>query len=49
MDYKFVLEHMADYIEKKASSFGLQMLFLLTTRTADWYVILILVFIKALQ
>ncbi|XP_059293495.1 probable amino-acid acetyltransferase NAGS1, chloroplastic [Lycium ferocissimum] len=27
-----------DYIEKKASSLGLQMLFLLTTRTADWFV-----------
>ncbi|KZV57022.1 hypothetical protein F511_08180 [Dorcoceras hygrometricum] len=27
-----------DYIEKKASSLGLQMLFLLTTRTEDWFV-----------
>ncbi|KAG6666056.1 probable amino-acid acetyltransferase NAGS1, chloroplastic [Carya illinoinensis] len=27
-----------DYIEKKASSLGLEMLFLLTTRTADWFV-----------
>ncbi|KAK8270890.1 hypothetical protein V6Z12_D11G227200, partial [Gossypium hirsutum] len=26
-----------DYIEKKASSLGLDMLFLLTTRTADWF------------
>lgn len=29
---------LADYIEKKASSMGLQKLFLLTTRTADWFV-----------
>lgn len=28
----------ADYVEKKASSLGLDMLFLLTTRTADWFV-----------
>ena len=28
----------ADYIEKKASSLGLEKLFLLTTRTADWFV-----------
>lgn len=28
----------ADYIEKKASALGLEMLFLLTTRTADWFV-----------
>lgn len=28
----------ADYIEKKASSLGLEELFLLTTRTADWLV-----------
>ncbi|XP_041006223.1 probable amino-acid acetyltransferase NAGS1, chloroplastic isoform X1 [Juglans microcarpa x Juglans regia] len=27
-----------DYIEKKASSLGLEMLFLLTTQTADWFV-----------
>ncbi|KAG9440563.1 hypothetical protein H6P81_020728 [Aristolochia fimbriata] len=27
-----------DYIEKKASSMGLEKLFLLTTRTADWFV-----------
>ncbi|KAB1214918.1 putative amino-acid acetyltransferase NAGS2, chloroplastic [Morella rubra] len=27
-----------DYIEKKASSIGLEMLFLLTTQTADWFV-----------
>lgn len=33
----FVFQYFADYIEKKASSLGLQMLFLLTTRTADWY------------
>ncbi|KAK6163322.1 hypothetical protein DH2020_000186 [Rehmannia glutinosa] len=29
-------DKLLDYIEKKASSLGLQMLFLLTTRTADW-------------
>ncbi|KAL9258579.1 putative amino-acid acetyltransferase NAGS1, chloroplastic [Drosera capensis] len=29
---------LADYLEKKASSLGLDMLFLLTTRTADWFV-----------
>ena len=28
---------LADYIERKAQSLGLEMLFLLTTRTADWY------------
>ncbi|KAK3002505.1 hypothetical protein RJ639_021491 [Escallonia herrerae] len=32
------IELLADYIEKKASSIGLQQLFLLTTRTADWFV-----------
>ncbi|KAI3462678.1 hypothetical protein Pfo_019341 [Paulownia fortunei] len=31
-------DNLLDYIEKKASSLGLQMLFLLTTRTADWFV-----------
>lgn len=31
-------DYVADYIEKKASSMGLEMLFLLTTRTADWFV-----------
>ncbi|TMW85294.1 hypothetical protein EJD97_023363 [Solanum chilense] len=31
-------DKLLDYIEKKASSLGLQMLFLLTTRTADWFV-----------
>ncbi|KAJ6722233.1 AMINO-ACID ACETYLTRANSFERASE [Salix koriyanagi] len=29
----------ADFIERKASSLGLETLFLLTTRTADWSVI----------
>ncbi|KAG5230716.1 amino-acid acetyltransferase [Salix suchowensis] len=29
----------ADFIERKASSLGLETLFLLTTRTADWYCI----------
>ncbi|KAL8546461.1 hypothetical protein ACS0TY_006260 [Phlomoides rotata] len=33
-------DKLLDYIEKKAYSLGLQKLFLLTTRTADWYVIL---------
>ncbi|KAK2998537.1 hypothetical protein RJ639_023199 [Escallonia herrerae] len=31
-------DKLLDYIEKKASSIGLQQLFLLTTRTADWFV-----------
>ncbi|OIT30810.1 PREDICTED: probable amino-acid acetyltransferase NAGS1, chloroplastic isoform X1 [Nicotiana attenuata] len=31
-------DKLLDYIEKKASAIGLQMLFLLTTRTADWFV-----------
>ncbi|XVE82946.1 hypothetical protein DITRI_Ditri16bG0046000 [Diplodiscus trichospermus] len=31
-------DKLLDYIEKKASSLGLDMLFLLTTRTADWFV-----------
>ncbi|KAF5769626.1 putative amino-acid N-acetyltransferase transcription regulator GNAT family [Helianthus annuus] len=31
-------DKLLDYIEKKASSIGLQSLFLLTTRTADWFV-----------
>ncbi|XP_057784435.1 probable amino-acid acetyltransferase NAGS2, chloroplastic isoform X5 [Salvia miltiorrhiza] len=31
-------DKLLDYIEKKASSLGLQILFLLTTRTADWFV-----------
>nr|XP_016449293.1 PREDICTED: probable amino-acid acetyltransferase NAGS1, chloroplastic isoform X2 [Nicotiana tabacum] len=31
-------DKLLDYIEKKASALGLQMLFLLTTRTADWFV-----------
>ncbi|KAI6699378.1 hypothetical protein NL676_013702 [Syzygium grande] len=31
-------DKLLDYIEKKASSLGLEMLFLLTTRTADWFV-----------
>ncbi|XP_073144210.1 probable amino-acid acetyltransferase NAGS1, chloroplastic [Henckelia pumila] len=31
-------DKLLDYIEKRASSLGLQMLFLLTTRTADWFV-----------
>nr|XP_043632566.1 probable amino-acid acetyltransferase NAGS2, chloroplastic [Erigeron canadensis] len=31
-------DKLLDYIEKKASSIGLQRLFLLTTRTADWFV-----------
>ncbi|KAK6151142.1 hypothetical protein DH2020_016074 [Rehmannia glutinosa] len=31
-------DKLLDYIEKKAYSLGLQMLFLLTTRTADWFV-----------
>ncbi|KAL8143214.1 hypothetical protein V2J09_016246 [Rumex salicifolius] len=31
-------DKLLDYMEKKASSMGLQMLFLLTTRTADWFV-----------
>ncbi|XP_027347075.1 probable amino-acid acetyltransferase NAGS2, chloroplastic isoform X2 [Abrus precatorius] len=31
-------DKLLDYIEKKASSLGFDMLFLLTTRTADWFV-----------
>lgn len=31
-------DKLLDYVEKKASSLGLQTLFLLTTRTADWFV-----------
>ncbi|KAK6923948.1 GNAT domain [Dillenia turbinata] len=31
-------DKLLDYIEKKASSLGLERLFLLTTRTADWFV-----------
>ncbi|CAL5369363.1 unnamed protein product [Camellia sinensis] len=31
-------DKLLDYIEKKASYLGLEMLFLLTTRTADWFV-----------
>ncbi|PIN13840.1 Acetylglutamate kinase/acetylglutamate synthase [Handroanthus impetiginosus] len=31
-------DKLLDYIEKKASSQGLEMLFLLTTRTEDWFV-----------
>ncbi|KAK8935622.1 hypothetical protein KSP39_PZI013446 [Platanthera zijinensis] len=31
-------DRLLDYIEKKASSLGLDKLFLLTTRTADWFV-----------
>ncbi|CDP02612.1 unnamed protein product [Coffea canephora] len=31
-------DKLLDYIEKKASSLGLEILFLLTTRTADWFV-----------
>lgn len=31
-------DKLLDYMEKKASSLGLQHLFLLTTRTADWFV-----------
>ncbi|PIN20441.1 Acetylglutamate kinase/acetylglutamate synthase [Handroanthus impetiginosus] len=31
-------DKLLDYIENKASSLGLEMLFLLTTRTADWFV-----------
>ncbi|KAM6564150.1 hypothetical protein CsatB_024148 [Cannabis sativa] len=31
-------DKLLDYIEKKASSLGLENLFLLTTRTADWFV-----------
>uniref|UniRef100_A0A1J3DM88 amino-acid N-acetyltransferase n=3 Tax=Noccaea caerulescens TaxID=107243 RepID=A0A1J3DM88_NOCCA len=31
-------DKLLDYIEKKASGLGLEMLFLLTTRTADWFV-----------
>ncbi|RWW05391.1 hypothetical protein GW17_00031336 [Ensete ventricosum] len=38
---KKLLEPMveSDYLEKKASSHGLERLFLLTTRSADWYAI----------
>ncbi|XP_052204620.1 probable amino-acid acetyltransferase NAGS2, chloroplastic isoform X2 [Diospyros lotus] len=31
-------DKLLDYIERKAQSLGLEMLFLLTTRTADWFV-----------
>ncbi|KAG0466601.1 hypothetical protein HPP92_018181 [Vanilla planifolia] len=31
-------DRLLDYVEKKASSLGLEKLFLLTTRTADWFV-----------
>ncbi|CAH9108710.1 unnamed protein product [Cuscuta epithymum] len=31
-------DKLLDYIEKKASSLGIQMLFLRTTRTEDWFV-----------
>ncbi|KAF7136627.1 hypothetical protein RHSIM_Rhsim08G0093000 [Rhododendron simsii] len=31
-------DKLLDFIEKKASSLGFEMLFLLTTRTADWFV-----------
>ncbi|KAH7689875.1 amino-acid N-acetyltransferase protein [Dioscorea alata] len=31
-------DKLLDYVEKKASSLGLEKLFLLTTRTADWFV-----------
>ncbi|KAK4798859.1 hypothetical protein SAY86_024224 [Trapa natans] len=31
-------DKLLDYIEKKAASLGLEMLFLFTTRTADWFV-----------
>ncbi|GMY07312.1 probable amino-acid acetyltransferase NAGS1, chloroplastic isoform X2 [Fagus crenata] len=31
-------DKLLDYIERKATSLGLEMLFLLTTRTADWFV-----------
>ncbi|XP_019195166.1 PREDICTED: probable amino-acid acetyltransferase NAGS1, chloroplastic isoform X2 [Ipomoea nil] len=31
-------DKLLDYIEKKASSHGIQKLFLLTTRTADWFI-----------
>ncbi|KAH7665408.1 amino-acid N-acetyltransferase protein [Dioscorea alata] len=31
-------DRLLDYMEKKASSLGLEKLFLLTTRTADWFV-----------
>jgi len=31
-------DKLLDYIEKKAISMGLERLFLLTTRTADWFV-----------
>ncbi|KAF5958343.1 hypothetical protein HYC85_005568 [Camellia sinensis] len=34
-------DKLLDYIEKKASSLGFEMLFLLTTRTADWKVAVI--------
>lgn len=30
------IKKFTDYIEKKATSLGLEMVFLLTTRTADW-------------
>nr|GMC66285.1 probable amino-acid acetyltransferase NAGS1, chloroplastic [Ipomoea batatas] len=31
-------DKLLDYVEKKACSLGLEMLFLLTTRTADWFI-----------
>ncbi|KAJ9670465.1 hypothetical protein PVL29_026789 [Vitis rotundifolia] len=31
-------DKLLDYVEKKSASMGLEMLFLLTTRTADWFV-----------
>ncbi|KAK7849239.1 putative amino-acid acetyltransferase nags2 [Quercus suber] len=31
-------DKLLDYVERKATSLGLEMLFLLTTRTADWFV-----------
>ncbi|XP_075654380.1 putative amino-acid acetyltransferase NAGS1, chloroplastic isoform X1 [Castanea sativa] len=31
-------DKLLDYVERKAASLGLEMLFLLTTRTADWFV-----------
>ncbi|OEL17282.1 putative amino-acid acetyltransferase NAGS2, chloroplastic [Dichanthelium oligosanthes] len=33
-------DKLLDYIEKKALSLGLEKIFLLTTRTADWYVLM---------
>lgn len=34
----YLNQMIVDYIEKKSASMGLETLFLLTTRTADWYV-----------